>query len=104
MDNLEQNKVSWKRVFLNTFLFCFGSLICLIIYLLFISRDLPSLDELQKFNPDQVSKIISSDGKVLKKLYVAKRDMVSINVIPENLRNALLSMEDRDFYLSLIHI
>lgn len=98
MDNKAQHNVSWKRIFFNTFLFCFGSLICIIIYLLFISRDLPSLDELQKFNPDQVSKIISSDGEVLKKLYVAKRDMVSINVIPENLRNALLSMEDRDFY------
>ena len=98
MDNSAQHNVSWKRIFFNTFLFCFGSLICIIIYLLFVSRDLPSLDELQKFNPDQVSKIISSDGEVLKKLYVAKRDMVSINVIPENLRNALLSMEDRDFY------
>ena len=98
MDNSVQHIVSWKRIFFNTFLFCFGSLICIIIYLLFISRDLPSLDELQKFNPDQVSKIISSDGEVLKKLYVAKRDMVSINVIPEHLRNALLSMEDRDFY------
>ena len=98
MDNSTQHNVSWKRIFFNTFLFCFGSLICIIIYLLFISKDLPSLDELQKFNPDQVSKIISSDGEVLKKLYVAKRDMVSINVIPENLRNALLSMEDRDFY------
>mgnify|MGYP001106032742 FL=1 len=98
MDNTAQHNVSWKRIFFNTFLFCFGSLICIIIYLLFISKDLPSLDELQKFNPDQVSKIISSDGEVLKKLYVAKRDMVSINVIPENLRNALLSMEDRDFY------
>ncbi len=98
MDNSTQHNVSWKRIFFNTFLFCFGSLICIIIYLLFVSRDLPSLDELQKFNPDQVSKIISSDGEVLKKLYVAKRDMVSINVIPENLRNALLSMEDRDFY------
>ena len=98
MDNSTQHNVSWKRIFFNTFLFCFGSLICIIIYLLFVSRDLPSLDELQKFNPDQVSKIISSDGEVLKKLYVAKRDMVSINVIPKNLRNALLSMEDRDFY------
>tara|TARA_B100000902_G_scaffold68852_1_gene74863 strand:- start:2616 stop:4790 length:2175 start_codon:yes stop_codon:yes gene_type:complete len=98
LDNTAQHNVSWKRIFFNTFLFCFGSLICIIIYLLFISKDLPSLDELQKFNPDQVSKIISSDGEVLKKLYVAKRDMVSINVIPENLRNALLSMEDRDFY------
>jgi len=98
LNNTAQHNVSWKRIFFNTFLFCFGSLICIIIYLLFISKDLPSLDELQKFNPDQVSKIISSDGEVLKKLYVAKRDMVSINVIPENLRNALLSMEDRDFY------
>ena len=85
MDSFEKNNATWKRVFLNTFLFCFASLICLVIYLLFLSKDLPSLDELQKFNPDQVSKIISSDGKVLKKLYVAKRDMVSINVIPENL-------------------
>jgi len=98
LDNSAQHNVSWKRIFFNTFLFCFGSLICITIYLLFLSRDLPSLDELQKFNPDQVSKIISSDGEVLKKLYVAKRDMISINVIPENLRNALLSMEDRDFY------
>ncbi len=98
MDSFEKNNVTWKRIFLNTFLFCFASLICLVIYLLFLSKDLPSLDELQKFNPDQVSKIISSDGEVLKKLYVAKRDMVSINVIPEDLRNALLSMEDRDFY------
>ena len=98
MDSFEKNNVTWNRIFLNTFLFCFASLICLIIYLLFLSKDLPSLDELQKFNPDQVSKIISSDGEVLKKLYVAKRDMVSINVIPEDLRNALLSMEDRDFY------
>jgi len=98
LNNTAQHNVSWKRIFFNTFLFCFGSLICIIIYLLFISKDLPSLDDLQKFNPDQVSKIISSDGEVLKKLYVAKRDMVSINVIPENLRNALLSMEDRDFY------
>ena len=98
MDSFEKNNVTWNRIFLNTFLFCFASLICLIIYLLFLSKDLPSLDELQKFNPDQVSKIISSDEVVLKKLYVAKRDMVSINVIPEDLRNALLSMEDRDFY------
>ncbi len=56
------------------------------------------MDELQKFNPDQVSKIISADGEVVKKLYIAKRDMVSISLIPKHLRYALLSMEDRDFY------
>ena len=98
MENHLNNQFNLKKVLVNTSLLCFGLLICLLIYIFFISRDLPSLDELQKFNPDQVSKIISSDGEVVKKLYVAKRDMVSISLIPKHLRHALLSMEDRDFY------
>ena len=68
------------------------------VYLFMLSKDLPSLDELQKFNPEQVTKIISSDGVIIEKLYTHKRDMIDISSIPINLRNALLSMEDRDFY------
>tara|TARA_B100000965_G_scaffold78060_3_gene62028 strand:+ start:14351 stop:16528 length:2178 start_codon:yes stop_codon:yes gene_type:complete len=98
LENHSNNNSNLKKIVFNTILFCFALLICLLIYIIFISRDLPSLDELQKFNPDQVSKIISSDGEVVKKLYIAKRDMVSISLIPKNLRYALLSMEDRDFY------
>ena len=63
-----------------------------------LAKDLPSLDELQKFNPEQVTKIVSSDGEVIKKLYTHKRDMIDVSGIPINLRNALLCMEDRDFY------
>jgi len=63
-----------------------------------LSRDLPSLEELQRFNPEQVSKIMSADGKVISELYVHKRDVVKISKIPRHLRNALLSMEDRQFY------
>ena len=98
MENHSNNNSNFKKIVFNTILVCFALLICLLIYITFISRDLPSLDELQKFNPDQVSKIISSDGEVVKKLYIAKRDMVSISLIPKHLRYALLSMEDRDFY------
>ncbi len=98
MENHHKNTSDIKKIIINTFLLCLSLLICLLIYIFFISRDLPSLDELQKFNPDQVSKIISSDGEVVKKLYVAKRDMVNISLIPKHLRYALLSMEDREFY------
>ena len=98
MDIPLYKKSSLKYKIIHSLLFSLGVLICLLIYIFFLSKNLPSLDELQKFNPDQVSKIISSDGKVIKKLYIAKRDMVSISVIPKDLRNALLSMEDRDFY------
>jgi len=86
------------KVFLNTFLFLFACFLIGLIYLLFLSKDLPSLEELQKFNPEQVSKIMSSDGEVLSELYFHKRDVVKIGEIPKDLRNALLSMEDRSFY------
>ena len=68
------------------------------IYLFFLSIDLPSLKELQKFNPEQISKIISADGIVIKELYLQKRDIVKIGEIPSHLRYALLAMEDRNFF------
>ena len=96
-----QNKnksLIWKNILLKTLFLYFLIFSFLIIYVFTLSKDLPSLDELQKFNPQQVSKIVSSDGVVINKLYTHKRDMVSISVIPVHLRNALFAMEDRDFY------
>ena len=89
---------SWGKVLLNTFLFLFACFIGGIIYLFILSRDLPSIAELQRFNPEQVSKIISADGKVLKELYIHKRDVVNISQIPQHLRHGLLAMEDRSFF------
>lgn len=63
-----------------------------------LSRDLPSLEELQKFNPETISKILSSDDTLLKELYIQKRDVIPLGKMPQDLINAVLSMEDRDFY------
>jgi penicillin-binding protein 1A len=68
------------------------------IYLFILSRNLPSIEELQRFNPEQVSKILSADGKVIKELYIHKRDVVKISQIPQTLRHGLLAMEDRKFF------
>ena len=90
--------LSWGKVFLNTFLILLAFFILGLIYLFFLSRDLPSIAELQRFNPEQISKIISADGKILKELYIHKRDVVNISQIPQHLRHALLAMEDRNFF------
>jgi len=97
-DKYNSITMSWRRVLLNTFLFLLACFIGGIIYLFILSRDLPSIAELQRFNPEQVSKILSSDGKVLKELYIHKRDVVNISQIPQYLRHGLLSMEDRSFF------
>ena len=89
---------SWWKVLLNTFLFLLAFFIGGIIYLFILSRDLPSIDELPRFNPEQVSKILSADGKVIKELYIHKRDVVKISQISRSLRHGLLAMEDRNFF------
>ena len=55
-----------------------------------LSTNLPSINELNKYNPEQVSKVISSDDVVIKKLYIRKRDMVDISSIPQHLIDALI--------------
>ena len=89
---------SWWKVLLNTFLFLLAGFIGGIIYLFVLSKDLPSIAELQRFNPEQVSKILSADGIVIKELYIHKRDVVNISQIPRSLRHGLLAMEDRNFF------
>ena len=65
----------------------------------YLSKDLPSIDELKSFNPDQISKILGSDGKLIHKLQaVKKREVIKIGDVPQTLIDALLLMEDRDFY------
>lgn len=90
--------ISWGKVLLNTFLLFLACFIGGIIYLFILSRDLPSIEELQRFNPEQVSKILSADGKVIKELFIHKRDVVKISQIPQELRHGLLAMEDRKFF------
>ena len=96
--NQKFQAASWWKVLLNTFLFLLACFIGGIIYLFILSRDLPSIAELQRFNPEQVSKILSADGLVIKELYIHKRDVVNISQIPRSLRHGLLAMEDRNFF------
>ena len=98
---LDQEKPKYssiRKIVIHSFFISLALLFSIILYLSILSRNLPSLDELQKFNPEQVTKIISSDNVVIKKLFTHKRDMIDISAVPLNLRNALLCMEDRDFY------
>ena len=72
-----------------------------IVVLLFIgllSRDLPSLEQLENYDPDLVTRIYSADGKVLNELFVQKRVFVELYNIPAQMQNAVVASEDRRFY------
>ena len=90
--------IVWYSVFKKIFIIFFVGSIFILWYLFSLSKNLPSIDELNKYNPEQVSKILSADAIVIKKLYTHKRDMVDISNIPQHLIDALIVMEDREFY------
>lgn len=70
-----------------------------IIILVTLSHNLPSLVQLEEASdPVLVSRIVSSDGVVLKEIYQKKRIYVPFDLIPDHLKQAVLSIEDRRFY------
>jgi penicillin-binding protein 1A len=63
-----------------------------------LSRNLPSLTTLEHYDPQLVTRIYSSDGKVLQELYMENRDQVPIDRMPETLIQATIATEDRRFF------
>ena len=75
----------------------FGAIIVLL-FIGFLSRDLPSLEQLENYDPDLVTRIYSADGKVLNELFVQKRVFVELFNIPTHMQDAVIASEDRRFY------
>jgi len=66
--------------------------------ILILSRDLPSLEQLENYDPDLVTRIYSADGKVLNELFVQKRVFIELDKIPAHMQYAVVSSEDRRFF------
>ena len=98
----QKNKIidqSWIKVFSYTIGILFSIAFCILIFLFYLSSNLPSLNELQNFNPDQVSKFISADDELIHKLQSKKKwEKVKIGDAPKSLINSLIAMEDKEFY------
>ena len=60
--------------------------------------DLPQIEELQDVRPNVVSYVYSSDGQVIGEFALERRILVTYDQIPEQLKHAILSAEDSDFF------
>ncbi len=94
-----------KQVYNNFpwLLYPISTLIILIIFasifIFILSTDLPSLTQLEMAGDVQlVTKIYSSDGKIIDQLYRQKRIKVPIERIPLHLKQATIAIEDQNFY------
>ncbi len=87
----------WEKIRLPIFVLV-GMIFIGLVYFLYLTRDLPSLDQLERYDPELATKIYSRDGVVIKELFTKKRILKPLSEMPENLILAVLDTEDRDFY------
>ncbi len=66
-------------------------LVFIFAYVLYLAQDLPSLDQLENYDPDLVTRIYSADGEILDELFLEKRIFVGLNQIPNNMKNAVIA-------------
>lgn len=59
---------------------------------------LPPIENLEDYKPNIVTKFYSSDGEVIKTFTAYTYSKVDLKDVPENLKNALIATEDKNFY------
>jgi penicillin-binding protein 1A len=62
------------------------------------TRDLPQIRSLEAYTPPAVTRIYSADNTLIAELYAERRDPVSLDDMPDDLKKALITTEDRKFY------
>jgi len=66
--------------------------------LLVYSTDLPQVEQLERYRPSTVTELYDAKGRVIGTFALQRRVVAACDDYPEVLRNALVSIEDKDFY------
>ncbi|MXV45023.1 PBP1A family penicillin-binding protein [Saccharibacter sp. 17.LH.SD] len=63
-----------------------------------LSANLPDINALQHYHPPVVSRLYTSDDRLMAELSHERRIYVPISAIPQRVRNAFIAAEDQSFY------
>jgi penicillin-binding protein 1A len=77
---------------------CAGALVGVFLAL---ESDLPQIASLEDFKPNIITQVFAADGSVLGEFAIERRVVVGFKDIPPLLRNAIVAVEDADFWKHL---
>ena len=66
--------------------------------LLVYTTDLPQVEALEAYRPSSITELYDDHGRVIGSFALQRRVIASYDDFPQVLRNALISIEDKDFY------
>ncbi|NHZ87403.1 MAG: hypothetical protein GWP19_16295, partial [Planctomycetia bacterium] len=92
-----QDLDEWKGILRLSFKIVGVGLIAGLLLIFIFSRGLPSIEQLENFDPDLVTQIYSRDGVLIDELFQTKRVFVNPDSIPEYMKKATIASEDKRF-------
>ena len=66
-------------------------------------RDLPSHESLASYQPKTISRIYSAEGRIIDEFAVERRLFAPADEIPDLVKHAFISAEDKNFYTHAGH-
>src|SRR2546426_5545778 len=66
--------------------------------LLVYSTDLPQVEQLEHYRPGSITELYDDQGRIVGSFALQRRVVASYEDYPQVLRDALISIEDKDFY------
>ena len=93
-----KKKNSIKFILLITPVFFFLGVFIIAGWIYHLSKDLPSLEQLEKFEPNLSTRVYSSDGKIIREFFEHKRVLIPLKELPKHFIDAVLATEDKRFY------
>ena len=66
--------------------------------LLVYSTDLPQVEDLEHYRPGSITELYDDQGRIIGSFALQRRVVASYDDYPQVLRDALISIEDKDFY------
>ncbi len=66
--------------------------------LLVYSTDLPQVDQLEHYRPSSITELYDDQGRIIGSFALQRRVVATYDDYPQVLRQALISIEDKDFY------
>ena len=70
----------------------------LIAFIIILALDFGKVRDLATFQPNATTKIYDKNGVLVSEIFEQKRDVVPLKKIPKNLVNAIVAIEDNEFY------
>src|SRR5688572_2640375 len=68
----------------------------LVVGIVYITHDLPKLDNIEDYRPPLASRVYDAQGNVIAEFFVEKRTLVPVKELPAHVRYAFIAAEDAD--------